>query len=295
MTPIFIISLPRSGSTLLQRILMTSASIRSVSEPWVALPLAYMLKEDGVETEYGHQTWVQAANQLGRDNVLNCARAGLDNIYSNLAEGRRYFLDKTPRYTLILKELFEIYPDAKYIFLLRDPADIVASSILSFRNNSLRRVDHLDMDHILSPGLIAEYIKEQSIDSICIKYEELVGYPSSVVNELHEFLEICDIDIDKGVNITLDGLGDHKQRLTNKIEKKKSVGVFCSNRVRSWWLRKILSEHYRSYMDQGGYQLENIAPKHKEWYPIGLADLYMIKTSDLMRYIKKLLGVGGKY
>ena len=37
-SPIFLFSLPRSGSTLLQRVLMSHKDIASVAEPWLMLP-----------------------------------------------------------------------------------------------------------------------------------------------------------------------------------------------------------------------------------------------------------------
>jgi hypothetical protein len=54
--PLFVISLPRAGSTLLQRLLMAHSAIDSCGEPWLALPLAYMLKKDGVISDYGHKS-----------------------------------------------------------------------------------------------------------------------------------------------------------------------------------------------------------------------------------------------
>ena len=49
-TPIFIISLPRSGSTLLQRILTSHESVASASEPWLLLPLIEMIGSKNIES-----------------------------------------------------------------------------------------------------------------------------------------------------------------------------------------------------------------------------------------------------
>jgi hypothetical protein len=40
-TPLFLLSLPRSGSTLAQRILAAHAGIATTSEPWILLPYLY--------------------------------------------------------------------------------------------------------------------------------------------------------------------------------------------------------------------------------------------------------------
>ena len=54
MQPIVLLSLPRSGSTLLQRCLAAHPEICSTSESWLLLPGAYALRQEGVVSEYGH-------------------------------------------------------------------------------------------------------------------------------------------------------------------------------------------------------------------------------------------------
>ena len=50
---IFLLSLPRSGSTLLQRLISAHEDISSTSECWFLLPLIYMKKRYGTFSEYG--------------------------------------------------------------------------------------------------------------------------------------------------------------------------------------------------------------------------------------------------
>jgi len=49
---IFLISQPRSGSTLLQKILNTHSQIISASEPWIMLNPVYALRSSGIKAEY---------------------------------------------------------------------------------------------------------------------------------------------------------------------------------------------------------------------------------------------------
>ncbi|MBI4530372.1 MAG: sulfotransferase, partial [Candidatus Latescibacteria bacterium] len=49
---IFLISQPRAGSTLLQRILGGHPDIHTVPEPWLMLHPLYALRSDGYQTEY---------------------------------------------------------------------------------------------------------------------------------------------------------------------------------------------------------------------------------------------------
>ncbi|MBA3701438.1 MAG: sulfotransferase [Rubrobacteraceae bacterium] len=43
-TPLFLLSLPRSGSTLAQRFLAAHDAIATASEPWILLPYFYTLR-----------------------------------------------------------------------------------------------------------------------------------------------------------------------------------------------------------------------------------------------------------
>ena len=57
---IFLISLPRSGSTMLQRVLVGHSEIESSAEPWLMLPLVYSRRENGITAEYGGD-WARLA------------------------------------------------------------------------------------------------------------------------------------------------------------------------------------------------------------------------------------------
>ena len=46
--PIFIFSLPRSGSTILQKILMSSTQVSSSNEMWILLPLLNLKSKSGI-------------------------------------------------------------------------------------------------------------------------------------------------------------------------------------------------------------------------------------------------------
>ena len=98
--PIFLFSLPRSGSTLLQRMLATHAEIATATEPWFLLPYLYTLRENGAYAEYGHSTMVAAIRDLcddlpnGRADYLAQVRQLALGLYENLTSTETYFLDR---------------------------------------------------------------------------------------------------------------------------------------------------------------------------------------------------------
>ena len=51
--PLFLLSLPRAGSTVVQRVLAAHEGIATASEPWVLLPQLYARRLEGIYTEYG--------------------------------------------------------------------------------------------------------------------------------------------------------------------------------------------------------------------------------------------------
>jgi len=113
--PIFIFSLPRSGSTLLQRILVSHPEIETISEPWFLIPSVYALRDSGVFAEYSaaslHKTMTHLISKLpnGKQDYYDGLRVFAETIYSRLnTKKAKYFLDKTPRYYLNIQEIEQI-------------------------------------------------------------------------------------------------------------------------------------------------------------------------------------------
>jgi Sulfotransferase family len=135
--PLFIFSLPRSGSTLLQRVLMSHSKISSTAEPWLLLPLLQMLKKEGTVTTYSHQNCQKAMVDIvsnmrgGKPEYNHLLKEFVESIYASTSkDGSVYFLDKTPRYYMIIPEIVELFPEAKFVFLFRNPVHVYASMLM---------------------------------------------------------------------------------------------------------------------------------------------------------------------
>lgn len=133
-SPIFLFSTARSGSTLLQRILGSYPEIATVAEPWLLIPLVYAFRKRGVFAEYEHGLMSNALEDFcaqlpqGQEDFNTEARRFATQLYAhNLEPQHRYFLDKTPPYFLIVDEILEMFPDAKFVFLWRNPLAVAAS------------------------------------------------------------------------------------------------------------------------------------------------------------------------
>ncbi len=140
--PLFLLSLPRTGSTLVQRVLAAHPKVATASEPWLLLPLIYARREKGVRAEYAHLAAAPAiqdfaeARQGGSAAFDDRLRAFVEGVYEDAAgEGAAYFLDKTPHYHFIADDLFRLFPDAKFVFLWRNPLGVLASCLDTIREN----------------------------------------------------------------------------------------------------------------------------------------------------------------
>jgi hypothetical protein len=134
--PIFLLSISRTGSTLIQRIIAAHEGVATASEPWLLLPHAYTLRRQGVDAEYVHPLLVEAIEDFGErlpggeDDYLDEVRAFALRLYEKAAgEDDVYFLDKTPPYSLVVEEIMRLFPEAKFVFLWRNPLSVLASLV----------------------------------------------------------------------------------------------------------------------------------------------------------------------
>ncbi|MDG1462128.1 MAG: sulfotransferase, partial [Gammaproteobacteria bacterium] len=142
---IFIISQPRSGSTLLQRILAGHPDIESSAETWLMLHPVFGNREHGIETAYGANWALLARNDFlenytdGMSVYDEAVRAWAKTFYDAALEhsGGKIFIDKTPRYAMIIPELLQLFPKARFVFLLRNPLAVLASTLNSFVKDKL--------------------------------------------------------------------------------------------------------------------------------------------------------------
>jgi hypothetical protein len=180
---IFLVSQPRSGSTLLQNMLRGHPRIHTVPEPWLMLHLLYGQRPDGIAAEYDAGTAQRAllnylsATGGGRQLHVASIRAAALRLYEGALEhsGKDLFLDKTPRYYLVAEELREVFPMARLIFLVRNPLAVFSSMLESLAGDwtALRRLDRMH-DLVTAPRNIARAASTLGGRISVVRYEDLV-------------------------------------------------------------------------------------------------------------------------
>lgn len=198
---IFLISLPRSGSTLLQHILGNHPDIAASAEPWVLFPHILALRKNAIKGIYsadiGRIALLDFLDQTkaGEETYFKAIRKYSDYIYESFLQttAKSFFVDKTSRYYLALKELYRVYPDAKYIFLIRNPVSVLASFIENMVNGDIKALGQripIRTDLLDGYKLLAENIENSNIDSITVNYEALINSPEFETSRLCRFLNV---------------------------------------------------------------------------------------------------------
>lgn len=269
-TPLFLFSLPRSGSTLLQRLLASHPTVSTVSEPWLLLPLVDTLRDEDVFTDYRHRSYRTAFRDWvtdlpeGEETFRRDLAGFAHRIYDRLSDpDSRYFLDKTPRYHVIADRILELFPDARAVFLWRNPLAVVSSMTETWADGAwnvhLYRVDlYRGLDRLVRT-------RDRFRDRTCaVRYEDLVTRPEDTVRTLCGYLDLSFetemIDEFDQVDVTGamgDPTGDEKYS-TVSTESLRGWEHSFSNPLRRWWARRYLRWIGRDRLEAMGYDRENM-------------------------------------
>lgn len=193
---IFLISQPRSGSTLLQRILGGHPAVHTTAEPWLMLHPIYALRSTGHQAEYNAQLAYEALVDFygelsdGEDTYLEAIRRMSFYLYGTACKQARkpYFLDKTPRYYLIVPELMCLFPQARFILLLRNPLGVLNSLLRHYVQGYWPLLANYRNDLLVAPRMLAAATKQADAFLTIVKYEALVTDPQIEVARLCTWL-----------------------------------------------------------------------------------------------------------
>jgi hypothetical protein len=143
-----LVGFPRSGTTLLERILDAHPLIVSVEETAHLSSELVTGMQRAVEAEGGAESLAQTLDRVPiaavarcRENYLRAMAAHVDGPV-----GDRFLLDKNPIRTLVMPVLRRAVPDAKIVVALRDPRDVVLSNLMQAFEPSAMNLAFLDVE-----------------------------------------------------------------------------------------------------------------------------------------------------
>lgn len=95
--------------------------------------------------------------------------------------------DKNPTYSIFVKELMEIFPEAKFIHIIRDYRDNVLSNIKVIKTESLPIASH---GWVCYNQEIEKIKKNNPTIFLTLKYEDLVASPEENTKRICSFLAL---------------------------------------------------------------------------------------------------------
>ncbi len=206
----FIISQTRSGSTMLQRMLGAHPNcLTSTGEPYLMLALLQGFRGECIDdtARWAKDASARFMQEFNSEPVFGYAIRGAANeIYGDALEKASFlcnafdkpqktrFIDKTPRYFLILKDLMRMYQPEDFVFLVRNPLDVLASTLtfdkVSHWHDLASVVDKFNEDHysirvnkmadiLYGPQQIAKAMRRWKDRACVVRYEDLVADPTT--------------------------------------------------------------------------------------------------------------------
>lgn len=203
--PIFVVGYQRSGTTLLQSMLGAHPAIAAPPETYFVFRIANLrgyygdLTIDANLRRVIHDTihpTVPVLEELGLDEerLYRAAHGSardyatvFDVVMSEIAHrwGKRRWSDKSPGQSV--DAALALFPDARVVHIIRDPRDVVASSLETpWTPGSSRQIARSWRDfttRCLRAGLRAGPRRY-----LAVRYEDLVGDPESLLRRICHFV-----------------------------------------------------------------------------------------------------------
>ncbi len=187
--PIFVIGLPRSGSTLIEQILASHSRVEGTSElPYVAHATASLNRNraDGVN-------YPEAVRELAPDNFKSLGREYLRAAQMHRTEGAPHFIDKMPNNFPSVGFIRLILPNAKIIDARRHPLDSCLSCFRQlFARGQPFTYDLTDIgEYFLEYQRLMDHWHEALQGQVLtVQYEDVV---QDFDNQVRRLLEFCEL------------------------------------------------------------------------------------------------------
>ncbi|MBM0106340.1 sulfotransferase [Steroidobacter sp. S1-65] len=193
--PVFIIGLPRSGTTLVEQVLACHSAVQAGGEltfvgEWSQF-LQRICPDAAPFPENLARMWsadYRHAVTLLRDYYLSRAESrGL------LRPGAVFFTDKMPFNEMWLPLMCLAFPNARIVRVVRHPLDVCVSMLsheLTHGFNCGYRIETIAQHLCAMFDLAQHYRRELDCEEFTLRYEDLVRQPEQQVRQLLQYLEL---------------------------------------------------------------------------------------------------------
>ena len=191
--PIFIIGLPRSGSTLIEQILASHSQVEGTAElPYTGLVATSLNRNraDGVN-------YPQAMRELGEEHFKRLGQDYLDFAAVHRIEGKPVFIDKMPNNFPSVGFLHLILPNARIIDARRYPLDSTLScyrQLFARGQNFTYDLTEIGEYFVQYQLLMDHWHKVLPGRCLTVQYEEVV---TDFENQVRRILDYCNLPFEE--------------------------------------------------------------------------------------------------
>lgn len=237
----FVVGSPRSGTTLVQALLASHPNVWSLPETHFFRRVeVYRRGPRGLLVEPGADALLrEISSSVGvrhpfRPRWLTIGRCIrrfatiLDTAAA--AEGARVWVEKTPGHLNYIPLIARFLPDARYVHVTRQGADVVASVVQVTREHpgwdGARSIDEAAERWRADIAATRQYDGTPGHSIVC--YEELAADPVSVLRPVWELLEVEEISPDHraGIAALISDREPWKQSLLGPIARSSRLADF---------------------------------------------------------------------
>ena len=251
---------------MLQRLLLADGRCATLGEPSLLLRLL-----GGDEVVVRKATYWESLVTTSQDDIREAwggfdeawrqgVRGLMNRIYDGLAGDKEWFLDKTPRYTLIAEEIIRTFPDAKFLVLWRHPMAVAASVAYTFRKGRWCPDEYAIDLHAGLDRLHAFCTAHET--QICqVRYEDLVEDPARELGRIGEYLGWDGLAEAGGRELPGSAGGTHgdptgvKKYATVSPKSRDAWVEQIDNWYRRGWARRYLHAERAEWLSALGYEL----------------------------------------
>lgn len=196
MDPVFIVGPPRSGTTLLRKMINLHSSIN-------ILPETHFFSE--IYSERNRLNKIETKNYIDRIfsskseinlykrykiELLKVNHESLIEVYKKLLKlhkdqlGLEIVGEKFPANFLYYENIKKIFPNSKFILIRRNPKFALSSYIKrdDFPENYTRMIYYIKQSE--------EFIRKQKNDTLVVNYEDLIKSPIKILKKIFFFIDL---------------------------------------------------------------------------------------------------------
>ncbi|GAB2192055.1 hypothetical protein MAH1_36640 [Sessilibacter sp. MAH1] len=176
--PIFVVGVPRSGTTLLEKLLGQHPDVQTCGEiETIPLISSHFIDSiNGMSSQYQYEEIVKKHR---------------DDYFAQAKISRKCFVDKMPHNIGYISVIKAIFPNAKIIVMERNVLDVALSVFkhnFSDGHNYACNLDDIVDYYYLTKSITQTWVSRYPDDIKVVSYEKLVENPSEVMSKVYKFL-----------------------------------------------------------------------------------------------------------